>query len=229
MRIIMSGVMLCLASVAMAQFGVRLNYGISQAPKWEELVAGTTDFADADFFGSGYTIGIDYWLRLPQKRIEFFPEVRYSRYSTSSQIVALGQDVVVNSNSIALIANTHFYVLDFLGDCDCPTFSKRGGLMKKGFFFSINPGIYYHQKSSNFIAGKLESISPVVGIGAGLDMGISDLITITPTVQYSIGFNDKLDGAAQILNLQDQLNLESSSFRQWLFGIRVGLRPDYKN
>lgn len=212
-----------------AQIGVRANYGLSNAPNWEALSANSTQFAAADFFGSGYTIGIDYWLRLPQNRIEFYPELRYTSYETNSQLLLNGQDVNVNSTSLGLYANTHFYVLDFLGDCDCPTFSKQGGLFKKGFFLSVSPGIYYHKKSSDLIVGNLESVSGYLGIGLGLDIGVSNLITITPTFQYAIGFNDKLDGAASILGVPELQNLESSSFKQMLFGIRIGLRPDYKN
>ena len=230
MRVALSCVLLFMASITIAQFGVRLNYGISEAPKWESIVDNLPGLSvGTDLFGPGYSVGIDYWLRLPQKRIEFYPELRYSLYRSDTGVLLGGQFLVVSSNSIALIANTHFYVLDFLGDCDCPTFSKQGGLVKKGFFFSVSPGLYYHKKSSDIFLGKLESISPVVGIGAGLDIGVSDLITVTPTIQYSIGFNDKLEGATTLINMPELQNLESSSFRQWLFGIRIGLRPDYGN
>ena len=211
------------------QFGIRANYGLSSAPNWEVLAQNSSQFAPTDFFGGGYSLGLDYWLRLPQKRIEFYPELRYTAYETQSQVIALSQDVSVNSTLLGFYANTHFYVMDFLGDCDCPTFSKQGGLFKKGFFLSLSPGVYYHKKSSDLIAGNLESISGYLGVGLGLDIGVSDLITVTPTVQYALGFNDNLDGAAEILGVPELQNFETSSFRQLLFGIRIGLRPDYKN
>jgi len=212
-----------------AQFGIRAQYGLSDATNWEQLVQQTRQFTDTRFFGSGYTIGVDYWLRLPQNRIEFYPEIRYSRYKTSAQLIALSQDIEVNSSSLGLVLNTHFYFLDFFGDCDCPTFSKRGGLVKKGFFLSLHPGVYYHKKSSDFALGQLDSVSPQIGIGAGLDIGVSNLITVSPTIQYSFGFNDTLDGAAALISVPEFQNLESATFRQFLFGLRVGLRPDYKN
>jgi hypothetical protein len=121
----------------------------------------------------GFQAGLEYYFRLKSNRVEFHPMLGYRRSFESE--MAPGY-----YSSIDLDFNAAFYLFDFEGDCNCPTFSKQGTLVKKGFFFELQPGVGYQTitlqeaQSSNMVVK--------LGIAAGLDIGISDQYTMTPFI-----------------------------------------------
>jgi len=81
-----------------------------------------------DIRSNGFEVGLGYWFRLKNKRMEFIPEVSYMSLAGDG-VGGLGDLTGFNVN-----ANIFIYPLDFHSDCNaCPTFSKDGGLIKKGF------------------------------------------------------------------------------------------------
>ena len=52
-----------------AQFGVNAGYRTNSADGWENY------FRGQDFLNSGFKVGVDYWFRLKNRRVEFTPEV----------------------------------------------------------------------------------------------------------------------------------------------------------
>jgi hypothetical protein len=149
---------------------------------------------------------LHYWFRLKNTRIEFFPEIGFAKggyedYPESS----VGDFIYIKEayQSYFFRVPTRFYVLDFEGDCNCPTFSKQGTFFKKGFFLMVAPGV----QMANFPVeyGSLSSgeeqmqsysragVTWSVAGGLGLDIGISDAITITPMVLLEKTGNFALD------------------------------------
>ena len=132
----------------------------------------------------GFHAGLEYYFRLKTHRVEFHPMLGYRH--TFENDMAPGY-----LSSIDFDFNTAFYLFDFEGDCNCPTFSKQGTLIKKGFFFELQPGVGYQTiflndaKSSNMVLK--------IGGAAGLDIGLSDQYTMTPFVSGTKIFSGEWD------------------------------------
>ena len=62
-----------------AQFGLTGGVLNNDAENWVLL----EDGLENNLPGNGYSIGIDYWFRLKNYRIEFSPEISYEKYEQS--------------------------------------------------------------------------------------------------------------------------------------------------
>ncbi len=211
---------LMISHIANAQFGARAKYNINSYPAWEELIS-ELDVPNIE-------VGVDYWFKLKNHRVEFMPEVYYGLKSTSEYLTPTGQELFSKHGYLGFQLNTHIYIMDLVGDCDCPTFSKQGPSIKKGFFVNIAPGIVYNNyerksETQNVPNHKTDKFNARIGLGIGYDIGINDLITITPIATYLVSpSNDSAyttPGNTPIL----------SSWNSIQFGLRVGFRPDYTN
>ena len=95
--------------------------------------------------------------------------------------------------------------MDFEGDCDCPTFSNQSTLIKKGFYFELSPGVGYytsHYDSSlptvsnpegENSTATVDAFSYKIGVAVGLDIGLSNLLTINPYAMYNYHFGREYD------------------------------------
>ncbi len=210
-----------------AQFGINAGYRSNGGNNWEKYYAGQ------DFIKTGYKVGVDYWFRLKNKRIEFTPELAYSNFK--SEIIQPTDELIkVKSQIYSIYLNTNIYFLDLENDCNCPTWSKSNDLFKKGLFFQFTPGLNYFENSiEDSVKATEKSNDFVFSIGAGLgfDIGISNMITVTPIVSYTYYFNATWDG------LSDQLGATppneeasgSTDLKQFFAGIRIGIRLDQQN
>lgn len=157
-----------LAAQIHAQIAVSGRYLSNSTPEVENI------FIDLGI-GSGYEVGVGYWFRLKNKRMEFIPEVSYGSISA---------DGTGNITTFGFNSNIQIYPLDFHSDCDaCPTFSKEGGLIKKGFYWIINPGLLLVDSDIN------SNFTYRVGLGGGLDIGVTNLLTVSPFAMYSFAGN----------------------------------------
>ncbi len=207
-----------------AQYGINGSYQTFSASDWEGFI-NASNLPGAAPIESGFAVGIDRWFRLKNARVEFFPELNYARYSVDWSDNATR----LNHQQISLFANTHFYLFDLEGDCDCPTFSKDGNFLKKGFYVELSPGLSY--ATSNFKGGNgnpsSSSVIPSVGLGVGVDIGVSDLLTITPMVRFRRHFGANWENLAEDLNLDiDSFNSDAqkSGIETFSFGLRLGVR-----
>ena len=134
-----------------------------------------------------------YWFRLPKRRIEFQPTGYYAGQLSGSRYRA---------NELGFQFKTNVYVFDLATDCNCPTFGKQGPQLQKGFFIQLSPGVNSHQ-----FTGEARSTSFTIGGGVGLDVGVSNLLTLTPLAsvrrtlsqlntgfEYSDDTNTPIDG-----------------------------------
>lgn len=222
------GLLLTCASV-FAQFGITSRYQINEAKDWKITYA---DQTTEKILGDAPAIGVDYWFRLKNYRVEFLPELSFSNYNNKFQIFEnISREV--NINTYNLFLNTNFYVFDFLGDCDCPTWSKQGSFAQKGFFLQVSPGVSYFQqevKTERPASFESNALALSLGVGMGLDIGITDLITFTPMV--GARYFPKVEWAS-LDQFDDGLLIKiknpESSISQLYAGARLGFRFDYQS
>ncbi len=68
------------------------------------------------------------------------------------------------------------------------------------------------------------------GLGAGVDVGLTNMITISPFIQYSMNFGNGWSEQYTAYNLPLPENESNrANIKQWHFGLRLSFRPDYKN
>lgn len=213
---------------AEAQFGLNLKYNTDD---YSEFSEGSLSNA----YSTSYEIGVNYWLRLKNKRVEFYPEIAYS-LGVEETFELPGAFVNSAVNVWSLNLNTRIYPFDFNGDCDCPTWSKQGDFLQKGFFISINPFLDYDTFNSDIEAFessvKTSLVSYGIGLGVGTDIGVNDLLTISPFFQFNYTPSYSGEAFTDIAELAcptcDVIRIEDGNKTQLQFGIRLGFRPDYK-
>jgi hypothetical protein len=179
-----------------AQFGAGASYLNGRLQSQPET--GSTSLN-----ASGYLFGVHYWFRLKNVRVEFLPELNYSQLQ-SSRMENLSR---VQVDKWGLSLPVSFYLLEFKGDCHCPTFSRQKDLLKKGLFLQLI-GTLQNEKSNQSPEWQLH---PGIGLGAGMDLGLSDLVTMTPLLQY--------------IHQPGSSPLTTGEFRA---GLRILFRPDYR-
>jgi len=215
-------------SLAFGQFGVSAKYNKHSNKNW--LTA-----SNEQVLKSSVEFGINYWFRLKNKRVEFLPEISYALASEELEFSEFPVDILkAKRTSLFFNFNTHIYPLDLDGDCNCPTFSKDGSLFKKGFYWILNPGIGYHNVNStyNLRSSTDESvengqIKARLGLGAGLDIGLVDILTISPFVMYTRDFGVLFPGVPFDRIEPSQADGILSNINSWQFGLRLMFRPDY--
>ena len=215
---------LFLPSKTEAQFGITAGYQVNQVDSWIVSVDGT----ETEINGSGISLGLDYWFRLKNQRIEFLPELNYSLFRSAP----LSNNEDISVDFISFYFNTNIYLLDLLNDCNCPTFSKQNDFFKKGFFIQISPGLtlpnfYYSADQSN----QAGTIVANIGLGLGLDIGLTDLITISPIIkaryQPTVEWNATFPASSSPDDPNPSAILEAeANILQYFAGLRLGIRLD---
>lgn len=230
-----------LSSAAFAQLGINATYRSNDAPDW--AYGGSSQSYQDLLPESAIAIGLDYWIPLKAYRIDFLPELNFSRMSNTiilrapEIIVAPDQEAMLENTWLSFFLNTNIYFLDLEGDCDCPTFSKSGGAFQKGLFLQVSPGITWMNNQAETGGNKSESgnFAYSIGAGLGLDIGLSDLITLTPFAGYRYYLPTRWENLDVFKfpevpidppPAENEVRNEESSLRQAYAGLRLGLRLD---
>jgi len=171
-------------------------------------------------FSTKAGLGIDYWFRLKKYRLEILPAIHFQ---SASEQLSLNDPTtgMLNWSFIDFAPGFQIYPLDFKNDCMCPTFSKQGKFIKKGLFINLAPGIGRSVLSSNTIQNT-EAIDWIgfVRLGMGIDIGLSDLITFSPSISYQM--SQTLDWSSFFQSQSSQsLNINSGLFLSARFGFRL--------
>lgn len=171
-------------------------------------------------FSSRFGLGADYWFRLKKYRLEFLPSIHLQygreRFNITDQVVG-----DLSWSSLDFAPAIQFYPLDFFSDCQCPTFSKQGKFLKKGLFLSLAPGIGYHVLNSKNLNESSGDWLLFGRAGLGLDIGLSDLLTLSPAVHYQLSQN--MNWSRYFLSSNSaSLDINSGLF----LSLRLGLRMD---
>lgn len=215
------------ASLMQAQIGATAGYVSSYVPVWEQELQ---EMYGNQFrlFAGGERIGLNYWLPLKSKRIEFLPSVEYTTFGTSPNGINSVERVErFNASLIGAFINTRIYPFDFQGDCTCPTFSKGGDFFQKGLFVMVSPGVERFQTTYE-VELTQEDVTEYsatewkasLGGSVGLDIGISELVTLTPLV--GVRYSANLNGDHLIQ--QEDIEASESGWWQLFGGIHIGLR-----
>lgn len=171
--------LLWLVPTIRAQVGLQGGFGSLRSSEWTRAIeTRTTSSLNA---APGWYTGIDYWFRLKKKRIEFNLAALYGQYDQG-----LSQGGKLKIQQVGLLGFVNVYPLDLGSDCYCPTWSKSGDVFSKGFFLQVFAGGVQLDKSLRHPQLELDhdQMLPVVGIGVGLDIGVSEPITLTPMIRY---------------------------------------------
>ena len=210
---------LILTQCIFGQIGVITRYSSNNFNDWSGI---TRAASGGPIWENHLEFGVDYWFKPGEYRAEYMVELSYINKTTTldtREYSLTGYVFGVKSN---------LYIFDFLGDCDCPTFKKQGGLFKKGFFLQWNAHAGYWHKDVNIFTEGDPNMAIDVGLGAGIDIGISELLTISPVISYQyfpwltweqLGLRHGIGG---IENLNAKIN--ASMFK---IGVRIGFRPDF--
>ena len=223
-----------------AQIGITGTFTNIDAPNWQESMINSTrfDFPNDFEWSSSFKVGIDYTIKvLPETRLYIQPGISYSSFKEDdifNTSTAMASTAAFNVNIIDASIPINLYFLDIEGDCDCPTFSKDGNVIKKGLFFQVSPGLTYTNNqiiqsiNGSDISTNYTDISPNLGVGLGLDIGLSDYITITPLVRFTRHFNVEWESLDNNLNVEpstvEQVELNTSPINQFEAGLRVEFR-----
>lgn len=196
------------------QIGVSGAYKTLSAEGWNKYTH--TEFDDHSDPASGYAAALNYWFRLKNQRIEFLPEISYEKYEATSRTSS------VEHRILGFYFNTNVYPFDFKGDCNCPTWSKSGNFFSKGFFIQVSPGVqYFNNRFTADVLYEDETFGWTIGAGAGIDLGVTEFLTITPIIKtyYSPGIN-----WSNLPDLYSNPVSADSSIRQLYAGIKLGFR-----
>lgn len=214
-----------------AQIGVSGAYSSISTPGWEDI----KNSENVNSYNNGYTIGIDYWTRLENYRVEFLPELSYSRFDNEFDGTPLVPFAATGDLSILAFAfNTQIYLFDIEGDCNCPTFGKEGGFFNKGFYFMVGPGVSLVNQEDVVEVGleASETVSDstvrlLLSAGAGLDIGITRSITLTLFGKFKwhsadewLGLNTVIERSPNQNNFDDT----SSVITQFEPGLKIHYR-----
>ena len=177
----------------------------------------------------GFRVALDYWFRLKQPRIEFLPTISFTRgrtFELSDNANPLGS---LNYQHWSFFFNTNIYLFDLAGDCGCPTFSKGGPALQKGLFLQLGPGVTMERSQTTvadpagpLVAGTQTSTHWGIQGALGLDVGVSDLLTITPL----LGLRYYPEGPELYDIPRSPEVSEAAAPRVWQYfgGLRLGLR-----
>lgn len=204
---------------ANAQLGINAGYAGLNATEWSDGINENTGEEFSNM--TGYQIGVDYRLRIKNVRIEFLPTISYSSFKESINTSEL------KSRLLGFHLYTLVYLFDLEGDCDCPTWSKSGNIFQKGFFLEIAPGINSFDievDNENKINGGSANFIDV-GVGVGLDIGLSDYITISPSVRYHL--SPETEWALERADALTEYPLFNSFPKQLYAGVRLAF--NFKN
>lgn len=209
---------------ANAQWGLNLRYSSNDFTDWSDI---STQVNGGPIFENHFEVGVDRWFKPGTMRAEYMLEASFGRASTSLTPPGFSTAGVYTNTMFGLGSKSNIYIFDFFGDCDCPTFTKQGTFFKKGFFLQWNAKVNYWLKDANFFVRGDNGVTVDVGGGIGIDIGISDLITISPVITYHyfpwITWRQYgLQHGRTIQNLNDKIT--ATMFK---FGFRIGLRSDY--
>lgn len=193
MRILLLCLSLSFSSLLSAQFGATA-FANFQSNDWDIPQGENIPSTLKDIGGE---LAVHYWFRLPKKRVEFQPTL----YFGSTQ----GDGFDGSLKELGFQFKTNIYLFDFGTDCNCPTFGKQGPSLQKGFFIQLSPG--YALYNFNAATADIENTSGFTfGGGAGIDFGLSNLLTITPIASFRYATqpyfeNDVLDVNGQVIGV----------------------------
>ena len=166
---------LFLSGTAFSQFGLNATYRSNTAPDWQFV---NFNEEEALLPASAIAFGVDYWIPLKTVRIDLLPELNFSKMSSTLDSRANTQ---LDNTWLSLYLNANIYFLNLEGDCDCPTFSKSGGVFDKGLFLQLSPGATWmrNEVSAEGQSQDSNDFAFSIAAGLGLDLGLLKITAVS--------------------------------------------------
>jgi hypothetical protein len=170
--------LLLLPVIGKGQLGGYVGYGMSSAPAWQMELLGV---GRAEPPGKGGFMGLEYELPIAKLRMALVPGLQLARLSTP-EIVG----VHTRSSWYSALLQWRIYPMDIRGDCNCPTFSRKGSIIKKGLWMGAAAGLT--AMDNRIMFDQLQgvriqrSLSYQAVLTAGLDLGLSDHLGVSPFI-----------------------------------------------
>lgn len=171
--------MSCFIHSLFGQIGLRSAYQLNTFSNWNQYFQ-SQDLEASRVFETSLQYALDYQFKLKDTRIEFYPYVSYHTASSSLRLTPSS----IELRQFGMGLRSHFYIFDMIGDCECPTFTKQGSILKKGFFLSAGLGADLSSKKIGSAAFDDQNIDIKFSAGLGLDLGINELLTLTPFASF---------------------------------------------
>lgn len=159
---------------------------------YKQLDGSLSSVPDVDITSFGVQVGCQYWFRLKRQRVEFIPGFHIAAdLGTQSEFHNYG---ITNVQGIVAFP-VLIYPFSFKDDCNCPTFKKQGNVINKGLHLIIHTSATFNKRNveHDSVSTNTSAFVPSIGIGAGLDLGISRILTLTPFIIYQKYIRDKLE------------------------------------
>lgn len=204
------------SSIALkGQYSISYRYVHNSYDTWNERVK------EDKVFPMNHEIAAGYYLKLPNYRIEFQPEVIYGSKTSASLSIKELEGRQVEQSYVGLSVPIHFYLFSMKDDCDCPTFSKQGPKFLNAISAYIAPRLRYNMRTMND-QSETSNLVPSLGGGLAYDLGINDLVTITPHLGVNLTFQDEWNSKEISTPV-----FPKDGFTSFIAGVRLLLRFDY--
>lgn len=225
-------------STLKAQIGMSYGYIQQENLTWDQILLEKGILsAEETIFSQGHRLSLEYWFRLPKQRIEFYPELNISIQESSFSDNLFTYQINLQAINYGLDLKTQIYFLDFKGDCDCPTFSKNDPIFKKGIYLLLSPGVYIQNKSINSSSQTFsmdqvnQSVNLKLGAGFGLDIGITDLVTLSPFYLFELHKKTEWNALKSLpqssISILDPIQDSAAMINRHIFGLKIHFRFDY--
>ncbi len=208
---------------AQLQGGISGTYFTQSIPEWETAVFGLR--SNEHLLKSGFGQAVDLKIAgFENYRIQFHLNAGTNNTTTTFE----NQQFKLRKNDIGLSGKIFFLSLE--ADCDCPTFSREAGLLEKGLFAEFITGASFFQAEmaeQSTIVSEDDGIAFKIGFGLGVEIGITDYVTISPYVRYQRYFKAEWEGLQEdILAFDPTTTIEGNNItpiNQFSAGIRLGI------
>ncbi len=146
-------------------------------------------------------LAVSYEWALENYRVQFHPSLYYGQ---STEEIMIAEDANLEQAFSGFALPVRFYLLDFEGDCNCPTFSKTSNFFSRGFFFEA-AGFYQRINQRLNVPGGDQSFQNYgASIGLGLDIGLSDHWTFTAFARTGQWFTPSVaDDKLELLSFEE--------------------------
>lgn len=184
-----------------AQLGIVVHINKNEFVEWQtyyfDVFNSLRETGTSSMFNVSTGLTAGYLLRMKNIRIDIYPNVGYS--ISNKEVFKGGFAPSANTQTayrleqIDFTLSSRIYPFDLKGNNQPTVITKKNRILKQGFYFSLNPSITMLNvnRSLEIINGSsvfeynYSSFHFKVAAGLGLDIAISESMTISPYITYA--------------------------------------------
>lgn len=183
---------------ANAQIDLTVQYEKNAYTSWEEIIQVKYGL-DNKLLDHGIYAAAGYRIYPFSFRLGFIPELGYSYATGQSGNLTVTDKYNITQAVVKL--GIQLFPFDLNGDCNCPSFGRQNDFFQKAFYIKVIPGASYQWLN---LEGELNANNYVFSVGAatGLNIALSELLTIAPEINYQRIFNAKWEGFSEFQHVE---------------------------